>query len=139
MIKIFTDGGSRGNPGEAAIGVFITNSKGVPIDSFGKKIGIGTNNEAEYTAVIEALSWVRDHPEHIMGQDKISFYLDSLLVVSQINGLYRVKNPKMQSLLSLVRVHERAINITISYQHIPREQNTEADKQVNMALDNLTH
>lgn len=137
MIKVYTDGGSRGNPGEAAIGVFITSSKGVPIASFGKRIGIGTNNEAEYTAVIEALNWIREHPDKLQGVDQASFFLDSLLVVSQITGLYKVKNPKMQSLLSLVRIHERAITIPISYQHIPRVQNSEADRQVNMALDNL--
>lgn len=137
MIKIFTDGGSRGNPGEAAIGVHIADSKGIPIHAFGKRIGIGTNNEAEYGAVLEGLGWVLNNPEIVKEHDHIAFFLDSLLVVSQINGVYKVKNQKMQNLLFDVLASIARIPIPISFHHVPREQNKEADKQVNMALDNL--
>jgi len=135
-IKIFTDGGSRGNPGPAAIGVYITDGKENVLAGIGKQIGVETNNTAEYRAVIEALSWLLDNIGKIAEDAKISFFLDSLLVCSQIKGLYKVKNANLRDLLFQVRQKEAQIKRSIFYNHIPREKNKMADSLVNDALDN---
>ena len=136
FINFFTDGGARGNPGLAAIGVYITDSNNKEIVGFGKKIGVSTNNVAEYTAVIEALSWIVANKKNL-NIAKIYFFLDSKLVCSQITGLYKVKDSKLRDLLLTVREKEAEVNTPIYYKHIPREQNKIADMYVNKALDNM--
>jgi len=135
FINVFTDGGARGNPGPAAIGVYI-HSNNKEIVGFGKKIGVSTNNVAEYTAVIEALSWIVANKKNL-NIAKIYFFLDSKLVCSQITGLYKVKDSKLRDLLLTVREKEAEVNTAIYYKHIPREQNKIADMYVNKALDNM--
>lgn len=132
---VFTDGGSRGNPGEAAIGVYITDNKKNEIVRFGKKIGFTTNNVAEYRAVVEALSWINVNKDRLTGYSKINFFLDSNLVCSQIRGFFKVKDSKLRDLLFLVRQRVQEIKIPIFYNHIPREKNKKADQLVNRALD----
>lgn len=136
-INVFTDGGARGNPGPAASGVYIEEETGKEIASFGVYIGNTTNNVAEYTAVIEALRWLLKHKEKIITEDiSINFFLDSQLVVFQLNGLYKVKNELLHSLFKKIRELELQIQKSIRYSHIPREQNKKADREVNRALDN---
>lgn len=135
MIKIFTDGGARGNPGPAAIGVYITDGKN-KIDAFGKKIGVATNNVAEYKAVIAAFSWIAKNKEKIKDDSEIRFFLDSKLVVSQLNGVFKIKNPGLRGLLFEIREKEAEANVPISYFYVPREENKNADRLVNRALDN---
>lgn len=135
MIKVFTDGGARGNPGPAGIGVYIVDENNKKICGFGKKIGIATNNTAEYKAVVAALSYLLEHREAIKDK-KISFFLDSKLVCSQITGLFKVKDSNLRALLFLVREKEGELGISVSYSYIPREENREADQLMNMALDN---
>jgi len=135
ILNIFTDGGARGNPGPAAIGVYIENEKGEKITEFGKKIGIATNNTAEYEAVINTLLWVIEHKEELSGVESLNFHLDSELVCSQINGLFRIKNANLGSYLFQLRELESKLNLDIYYRHIPRERNKKADKLVNSALD----
>ncbi len=137
MINVYTDGGSRGNPGEAAIGVYITSTDEVFIAGFGQRIGVATNNVAEYKAVIGALSYLVSQKDKLE-IDNVQFFLDSLLITNQINGLFRVKNPTLRDLLFEVRKKEMELNVKIRYSHIPREQNKKADKLVNNALDNLS-
>lgn len=134
-IKVFTDGGARGNPGPSAIGVYVTDLGGKKIAGFGKKIGIATNNVAEYTAVIEALDWIIENKKDFDRDAKIHFFLDSKLVCSQIIGIFKVKNSNLRNLLLLVRDREAQISFPIYYKHIFREKNTKADKFVNEALD----
>lgn len=136
LINIFTDGGARGNPGHSAIGIYITDYDEKKLAGFGKAIGIATNNVAEYTAVIEALSWVIENKKMFSGDLKINFFLDSLLICSQITGVYKVKNANLRKLLFIVREKETSINLSIHYKHISREQNKMADFFVNQALDN---
>lgn len=136
MINIYTDGGSRGNPGPSAIGVYITDDNKNKIASFGEKIGIATNNVAEYKAVIKALSWLAENMQIEKGSG-ICFFLDSKLIFSQITGLFKIKDPKLRELLFEVREKEARINANIRYSHIAREQNRQADLLVNMALDNV--
>lgn len=142
---IHTDGGARGNPGPAAIGVVIeicvcTNpqhceeSKKKLIAGFGKKIGETTNNTAEYTAVIEALSYLLEHRESIPNGG-IHFFLDSTLVVNQLNGIYKIKESHLRDLVLQVHMLESEVGGDISYTSVPREQNRAADFFVNQALD----
>ncbi len=134
-ISIFTDGGSRGNPGQAGIGVYIKDDEKI-ITQIGKRIGIETNNVAEYKAVIEALTWISENKENLEDTN-INFFMDSQLIYSQIVGLYKIKNENLRSLLYKVREKEAEIKLPISYNYIPREQNKNADELVNMALDNI--
>lgn len=136
-LKVFTDGGARGNPGPSAIGVYIESGNNKKIAGFGKTIGIATNNVAEYKAVIEALTWVIENKKDIAQDAKINFFLDSKLVCSQIIGLFKIKNAILRNLLFDVRQMEAQISLPIYYKHIPREKNTKADAFVNEALDRL--
>lgn len=131
---IHTDGGARGNPGPAAIGVVIEKDKKI-IAEIGKTIGETTNNVAEYTAVIIALTYLKDHKNAI---GAIQFYLDSTLVVNQINGVFKIKQDHLRKLLEQVHALEKEIGESITYSYVPRDQNKEADRLVNSALD-LAH
>ena len=136
-ITIHTDGGARGNPGPAAIGIVI-DIDGKRTAEFGKKIGEATNNVAEYTAVIEALRYLRTQNMRSNDQQKeINFNIDSTLVVNQLNGKFKVKEPTLRELLTGIRILEVEVGGKIFYHHIPREQNTRADFLVNQSLDAL--
>ena len=132
---IHTDGGSRGNPGPAATGIVILDDSGKPIHEFGRYLGVATNNEAEYSAVIDALNWVLSDRHPGLDPGPILFKLDSKLVVEQVSGHWKIKEPRLQKLntdiQSLLTTHPGPI--TFSY--IPRAQNAAADKQVNLCLD----
>jgi ribonuclease HI len=134
-LNVFTDGGARGNPGPSAIGVYITDGNNKKISGFGKTIGVATNNVAEYKAVISALDWIIVNKKSLPKDTKINFFLDSILVCSQIIGIFKVKDANLRNLLFDVRNREAQINLPIYYKHIPREENTKADFYVNSALD----
>jgi ribonuclease HI len=136
-IDIFTDGGSRGNPGPAAIGVYIVDDKGKKLAAIGKRIGEATNNTAEYKAVLEALSWLIENKGKIENNAKISFFLDSQLVYSQINGIFKVKSESIRELIFAVKEKQARFGMPLVWNHIPREKNKMADQMVNLALDNL--
>ena len=124
---INADGAARGNPGPAAIGATIKDEQGRLIARISQRIGIATNNRAEYRAVIAALK------EAIrLGAKKVDISIDSQLVVRQIGGRYRVKNVRLKPLFQEVkRLTERLEAFTVA--HVPRNQNTEADSLANMA------
>ena len=126
---IYTDGGARGNPGPAGIGAVILDDKKNLIAEISEYIGETTNNQAEYRAVVAAIKKAKE-----LGAMEIQFYLDSQLVVEQLNGNYKVKNKGLQPLF--VSVYNDSLNFKkVAYNHIPREQNKEADKLANMAMD----
>jgi ribonuclease HI len=131
MFKIYCDGGARGNPGPAAFG-FIVHSNEKIVHKGKGYLGIATNNFAEYTAVIEALKWLQKSPEH--KNHDLNFYLDSQLVVSQLSGIFKVKNAKLRNLVFEVKTLETNFG-QIRYNYIPRIQNQLADSLVNEALD----
>ena len=131
--RVFVDGGSRGNPGPAAIGFLIRDSSGKIVYQQGKYIGKTTNNVAEYQAVIEALKWLASNIKP--PASNIQFFLDSKLVVNQLNGLFKVKETKMRDLVIKVRQLEKELGGNVSYQLIPREKNSLADNLVNQTLD----
>lgn len=135
-LRIYTDGGSRGNPGPAATGTFIENQDGKVLAEIGVAIGTATNNVAEYRAITEGLSWVIKNREQISNLKKIDFFMDSNLAAMQLNGFYKIKNPGLRVLLFDAREKEAQIKLPITYTHIPREQNKKADRLVNITLDN---
>lgn len=135
-ILVFTDGGARGNPGPAALGVFITDEKGNQLAAIAKQVGEATNNIAEYMAILEAFNWLVDHKKEFHKDLKIYFYVDSLLAYSQITGVYKIKNAKLRELIFEIRVKEASLGNKVYYQHIRRELNKKADALVNLALDN---
>lgn len=144
---IHTDGGARGNPGPAAVGVVIEEvAEGNPSTHFARsgraieiarRIGESTNNVAEYTAVIEALKEVRS--KKYKGEYEIHFFLDSNLVVQQLNGKFKVKDGKLRELLMQIRLLEQEIGGVVTYTYVSREQNRRADFLVNQALDGPPH
>lgn len=119
MLTIFTDGASLGNPGPMGIGIVIYRD-GMIVEELSEFIGMGTNNVAEYTAVIKALETV-----HSMGEMEAHVKSDSQLIVRQLNGEYKVKDPGLRPL------HERVVHLCrglkVHFEHIPREHNGEAD------------
>lgn len=135
MLKVYTDGGSRGNPGPSAIGVYITDETGKKIDGFGKRIGTATNNVAEYKAVIKALDWLIVHQALVVKHREIAFFLDSQLIYSQITGLFKVKHENMRPLVFTVHEKMRQVPAVIRFVHVRRSENTKADTYVNMAFD----
>ncbi|MDD3521300.1 MAG: ribonuclease HI family protein [Actinomycetota bacterium] len=130
-VRVFTDGGARGNPGPAAVGVVILDEKDNIIAQKGKFIGITTNNVAEYSALIEALELLKDIDAY-----RIVFYTDSSLVYNQIKGLWKIKSPDMKTLNEYAK--RMLYNLpNYNFVHIPRAKNKDADKLVNKALDEL--
>ena len=126
MINV--DGLSKGNPGPSAIGVVIRDAQGRLVDSISNRIGMATNNQAEYRALIAALERAIE-----LNAKEIHLESDSELLVRQINGRYRVKNPTLRSLYQKVlQLRNKLDCLTIV--HIPRQQNAEADKLANWAV-----
>lgn len=131
---INTDGGARGNPGPAAVGIVINKfleNNTTEIIKIGKYIGATTNNIAEYTALIEALKAAREQKG-----TNLECLLDSELVVKQLNGQYKVKDVNLNKLWHEIKTLEKLFQ-KVSYTHIPREQNKQADKIVNEVLDSI--
>lgn len=132
---VHTDGGSRSNPGPAAIGIVISNEKGQVLKRFGEYLGQATNNEAEYRAAIFALKkikslWGKENAK----KSKVDIFADSELLVKQMKGEYKIENTNIQPLfLELWNLTIDFKNVTFSA--VPREQNREADHLVNEALD----
>ncbi len=134
-IIIYTDGGSRGNPGPAATGVVICDGKGSAIKKYSKDIGIRTNNEAEYEAVIFALAKMKQ----LFGKEKvrdidIEFRIDSELVARQLKGCYKIEEEKLFPLFRKIWNLKMEFG-DISFVEIPSEKNTEADRLLNEELD----
>lgn len=129
---IYTDGASRGNPGEAGVGVLITDTQGKELDRIAKYIGITTNNVAEYTALIEGLNAALAR-----GITEVQVISDSELLVRQVSGKYKVKQPHLQKLYQQVKSLTAQFKNTI-IEHVPREKNREADSLANEAIDEKT-
>ncbi len=130
---VYTDGGSRGNPGPAAIGIVIDGPTGKK--DYGEYIGVKTNNEAEYQAVIFALKKLKQLAGGDSAQkSSVLFYLDSELLVKQFNHEYKVKEENIQKLF--LEVHNLRLDFGhVEFKHVLRGKNTNADKLVNQVLD----
>ena len=133
ILKVYTDGGSKGNPGPSSIGV-VGYLDGKEVLKISKSIGTATNNDAEYRALIEALDNIKNYISKIKSTNQISkieFFSDSRLMVNQVKGLFKVKNGKIKEYILQIRILEQKIDLPIAYHYVPREQNQEADKLVN--------
>ena len=150
IINLFTDGGSRGNPGPAGYGFVVydvTNlsttdsakeglpadrhGAGIVLEKCGKYLGTQTNNQAEYEGLEAGVTWVLEHhPE-----SELNIFMDSLLIVNQIKGVYRVKHPMLTPYHRRIMAILRQIS-KYSIQHVRREYNTVADSLANIAMDN---
>lgn len=131
---VFTDGGSRGNPGKSACAFVIYDEKDKIIFEQGLYLGIKTNNEAEYLGVLSAFKWLKNQVET---PKRLTLKLDSKLVAEQLAGHWKIKDPRMQIL------HHECIAIidqlkleSLEIKHVPREENIRADFLVNQTLDN---
>ncbi|MBI2019627.1 ribonuclease HI family protein [Candidatus Daviesbacteria bacterium] len=129
---IYTDGASRGNPGPASYGFTISDEKGKLVYEEGRYIGISTNNVAEYTAVLEALKYVKSSFKKNVAQ--IELFADSKLVVEQLSGRFKVKSPHLKPLIEKIQILKLELGGAV-HSHVPRAQNTTADKLANQALD----
>ena len=126
--EVYIDGASRGNPGESGIGVLVIRPD-ASREEIREYIGRGTNNEAEYKALIKALAYLVAE-----GSPTVKIHTDSQLVASQMNGLWKVKDPKLRILHSEAKKLVSLIP-TFEIEYIPRENNTEADALANEAID----
>lgn len=128
-VKLFADGGSRGNPGPSASGFVVKDNNDQVLDTWNKYLGITTNNQAEYHALVAGLEWCKQH--HIQ---EVDVYLDSLLAINQMKGVYKVKNRDLWTLYETAKRLQGTFR-RISFTHVPRELNKLADAEVNRALD----
>jgi len=126
---VHTDGAARGNPGPAAIGIVVQDETGHTVYESSRTLGTHTNNEAEYMALIAALHYLKES-----GINSAEFRLDSELVIRQLKGEYRVKEPRLQSLYAQVTMLLNAVP-RHTFRHVRREQNARADALANEALD----
>ncbi len=133
-IVVYCDGGARGNPGPAAIGVVIERN-GYPVGKYGESIGKRTNNEAEYEAVVFALQKIK----HLFGKQKtrdleVEVKMDSELVARQLSGKYKITEERFYPLF--IKIWNLKMDFgNITFQEIPREKNREADKLLNEELN----
>ena len=132
MITAYFDGGARGNPGPAGYGVYIVDDNGEMVAEIAEGIGVATNNVAEYRGLLAALQWAVDHglaALHVRG--------DSLLLIQQMRGIYRVKNE------GLLPLHRKARDLAarigqVTFEHVPRDRNKQADRLSNLGMDQNT-
>jgi probable phosphoglycerate mutase len=129
QLIVYIDGGARGNPGPAGYGVRVERPDGAVVEEFAESIGVATNNVAEYRGLIAALEWARAH-----GQRALHVRSDSLLLVQQMLGRFRVKNPGLQPLHAKARLLAHDIG-RVTFEHVRRESNTHADRLANDAMD----
>lgn len=129
LLVINTDGGARGNPGPAGIGLVIKSETGELLYSHGAYIGETTNNVAEYSALVKALEEAQN-----LGATAVRIQMDSELIVKQMTGVYKIKQPVLQELAAKVELLLKKFQ-SHSFVHVRREFNKEADTKVNEALD----
>ena len=127
--RLSTDGGARGNPGPAAFGYVLETDDGTVLDARGERIGVATNNVAEYRALVAGLEKALE-----LGLDEVEVVSDSELLVKQMRGEYKIKNEALQDLAAEAEALARRIGV-VRYTAVRREQNELADRLVNEALD----
>lgn len=133
-MKVYIDGGSRGNPGSSAVGFTVFDDKKKEVFRYGKNIGHCTNNFAEYMALIEVLKYIYSHQFHDKNEKSIVIYSDSELLVKQMNRDYKVKSKNIYPLYMKAQELVNGLN-NIRIEHVKREDNRIADWIVNRVLD----
>ena len=135
VLEIFTDGGSRGNPGPAAC-AFVVVLAGSRIGEGASSLGTLTNNEAEYQGFLLSLAWLKTHI-NAQTTKSVSWKLDSKLVVEQLNRRWKIKEPRMRLLAQNCWSELATLKLPYTITHVPREQNALADALLNQTLDNV--
>lgn len=128
-LNLYTDGGSRGNPGPSASGFVLLDPDGNIVEKGGEYLGITTNNQAEYQAVKLGLETAKK-----IGARKVHGHMDSLLVVNQMNGIFKIKNRELWPIHQAIKDLKAEFE-SVTFVHVPREMNKLADEQVNIILD----
>jgi ribonuclease HI len=131
-VVAYIDGGARGNPGPAAFGVRVEQEDGTLVDEFSESIGTATNNVAEYRGLLAALEWAKRHR-----RQALHVRSDSLLLVQQMLGNFKVKNAGLQPLHTRARLLAREIG-KVTFEHVGRARNAHADRLANAAMDEAT-
>lgn len=134
-VFVYTDGGSRGNPGISGAGVFICDETGIPLKEISKFLGTGTNNVAEYQAVIIGLEGLKKMFGAQTNEMHFEFRMDSELIQRQLMGVYKVKHPDMKACFETIQKMKLAHFPHINFVHVRREHNKEADRLANEAMD----
>jgi probable phosphoglycerate mutase len=129
VITANIDGGARGNPGPAGYGVVIRDVDGTMLDELHGALGVATNNVAEYNGLLAALRWAKEH-----GHTALHVRADSLLLVEQMRGNYKVKHPGLQPLHARARLLAHEIG-RVTFEHVRREFNKDADRLSNLGMD----
>jgi len=132
LITAYFDGGARGNPGPAGYGVYIVDDQGQVLAELSGSLGVATNNVAEYHGLITALQWAADRD-----LKQIAIKGDSLLLIEQMRGNYKVKNEGLKPLHLKARMLVMQIG-DVSFEHVRREQNKDADRLSNIGMDGNT-
>ncbi len=135
MLKVYTDGASRGNPGLSGAGIIIFDEDGKVIKEEMKFLGVMTNNAAEYSALIQSLDAIRNINNDTKINNEVRFYSDSLLMVNQITGRFKVKDPGLSKFYTEFISIVKNMKLKYSAEHIPRNENKLADKLANRAID----
>lgn len=133
QLIVNTDGASRGNPGPAAYGFIVKSKDGVILHEEGKRLGVATNNIAEYSAVLAALEYIEVHYGHKLPHE-IEVVADSLLIVEQLSGNYKIKNPGLIEIYRKIKPLEAKLG-RVKFRQVPRKENFLADRMANVALD----
>ena len=134
-IIVYTDGGSRGNPGPSGLGVYITDAHNNMLAEVSKYLGIGTNNRAEYEAVLVALETLHAMFPDETKQLAVEVRLDSQLVQRQMDGIYKVKSPELRVQFENIKKLQAEHFPHLTFQHVYREFNKDADRLANDAMD----
>jgi len=134
VLNIYTDGGSRGNPGISGYGLVIYEDKQKVLYQEGKFLGVKTNNEAEYSGIIAALEWVKKNKTNY-NITQLNFFADSQLMIRQFQGLYKVKAPTLLPLYAQAQQLLAQINLPTKYTDVRRDFNKLADELANQAMD----
>ena len=129
MIRAYIDGGARGNPGPAGFGVRIEDADGALVAELHEPLGIATNNVAEYQGLLAALRYAVEHDHRV-----VHIRSDSLLLVKQMQGEYKIKNEGLKPLAVRARLLIMELG-EVTFEHVPREQNKDADRLANLAMD----
>jgi ribonuclease HI len=135
-LAIHTDGGARGNPGPAAIGVHVINEHDEVVFELAKTIGVATNNEAEYQAFVASAEWLKEFAQKTDATiSSVEWRLDSMLVVEQLNRRWKLKQLTLKPFFDQAQALLSEFSFAKSIVYVPRERNREADALVNQALD----
>lgn len=133
-LSIYTDGGSRGNPGHAGYGLVVYDSQQQIIHQASHYLGIKTNNEAEYQGLLSALVWLQNYSQdHSL--TSVNFFMDSELIVRQIQGSYKVKAANLRPVFNQIKAILSSLNFPVKFTHVLRHKNAKADQLANLAMD----